>query len=133
MDLLNNILKLSEMQYRKGFEAGYEAAKNNKFSLQMVKNWRFRGFKSGFNDNTCINGSIFENPKGALVAELKNCKLIELVDLLTAKERKNHIVISEITEVLDGLQITISGISDYSNERIIEIIKNAFKYEKEKD
>lgn len=130
MNLITDILKLAEMQYRKGFESGYEASKNNKFSLQIVKKWRFQGFKSGFNDSTCLNGSTFENPKGALITELKNCKLFDLADLLTAKERKNKIVISEIAETLDGVQVTISGISNYSDEQINEIIKNAFRYEK---
>ena len=131
MDILNNILRLAEMQYRKGFEAGYEAAKNNKFSIEIVKNWRFQGFKSGFTDNTCLNGASFENPKGALVSELKNCKIFELAELLTARERKNPVTISEITETTTGLQITISGISDYSDEKITKIIKQAFKYEKD--
>ena len=131
MDILNNILRLAEMQYRKGFEAGYEAAKNNKFSIEIVKNWRFQCFKSGFTDNTCLNGASFENSKGALVSELKNCKIFELAELLTARERKNPVTISEITETTTGLQITISGISDYSDEKITKIIKQAFKYEKD--
>jgi hypothetical protein len=131
MNLITDILKLAEMQYRKGFEAGYEAAKNNKFSLQIVKNWRFRGFKSGFIDKTCLNGSTLENPKEVVVAELKNCKLFDLVDLLTAKERKIPVTVSEITETLDGLQFTVSGIANYSDEKITWIIKDAFKYEKD--
>jgi hypothetical protein len=128
MNLITDILKLAEMQYRKGFEAGYVTAGKGLYSLEKVKNWRFRGFKSGFNDNTCLNGATFENPKGALVAELKNCKLFDLADLLTAKERKNQIIISEITETFDGLQINVSGIENLSDDDIKRKIIEAFRY-----
>jgi hypothetical protein len=128
MDLINNILKLAEMQYRKGFEAGYEASINGSFSLAEVKRWRFEGFKSGFTDKRCLNGAIYKNSLGSLVAELKNCKLLELAELLSIPENKTKIKVTEITETFDGIQLTITGIENLSDETIINKIKDAFKY-----
>lgn len=128
MNLKNDIIRLAEMQYRKGFESGYNAAVNRAYSMEKVREWRFRGFKSGFRDNFCLNGAKVIDPVGALVAECKNCQLTEMANFLTKEESKNIIVVSEITETFDGLQITITGIENLSDNEIKRKITEAFRY-----
>ncbi len=129
MDLKNEILRLAEMQYRKGFEAGYLAASKGVYTVEQVKDWSYKGWKQGFNKSQKVNSKNVYSSLPMLVSDLRNAGINRIASALE-NTNANKIEVTDIADSVDGgLQISVNGITNFSDNEIIKKIKEVFSYE----
>lgn len=124
MNLKREILKLAEMLYTKGFEAGYMAKRDGLYSEEQVRAWRHRSWKCRHSRPEKLNGQPVNNVLPMIIADLRNSNLNEIADYL--EEKGTAVEVLDIADGLGGLSLTIKGIENLPDSKIVKQIKTAF-------
>jgi hypothetical protein len=67
--IVKQIRMLCELQYRKGFQQGYDAAQRGLFTATEVQNWRFKGSDENYKKITppcqknCLGHDVLEHER----------------------------------------------------------------------
>jgi hypothetical protein len=75
-EIVKQIRMLCELQYRKGFQQGYDSAKRGQFTSEKVQKWRFKGSDENYKKITppcqkiCLSYDVLEHER--ISNELRN-------------------------------------------------------------
>lgn len=80
--LANQIKRLCEKQYRKGFQQGYYSCMNQELSKNEVNNFRYHGEDNGYKKVINPHSGRKEDIVSILIAESRMDDMSELINLL---------------------------------------------------
>lgn len=84
-ELINQIQRLCEKQYRKGFQQGFYARLNGNLTQKQVDKFRLKGFTEDYSKvEDPISGRVYK-PATLLIGEMAMEDMNELIELLSEK------------------------------------------------